>query len=246
MAYKLIKFADKILNVIIYVVLIIAFLFCLYALFDTVRLYIRASNYSVSYLKPTEEDPAKSFSRLKDINKDVCAWITIDGTSIDYPVVKGKTNAEYLNKDVYKNYSIAGTLFLDYRNSTDLKDLHSIIFGHHMDGGAMFGDIKKFIDKDFFEKNQTGTIYTSDAVYDLETFAFIDTDAYDKYIYSVNKDDKAKQQELIDYIKKVSINYREINLKEDDIIIALSTCSSATTNGRDVLLVRLNKKLGDD
>ncbi len=241
MAYKLIKFADKILNVMIYIVLIIAFLFCLYALFDTVRLYVRASNYSVSYLKPTREDPAKSFAKLKDINKDVCAWITIDGTNIDYPVVRGKTNAEYLSKDVYKNYSVAGTLFLDYRNSTDLKDLHSIIFGHHMDGGAMFGDIKKFIDKDFFDSNQTGTIYTSDGVYDLDVFAFIDTDAYDRYIYSVNKDDTSKQLEFIEYVKNASINYREINLKENDIVVALSTCSSATTNGRDILLVRLNR-----
>ena len=239
-AYKLIKFADKILNIVIYLCLIIVFLFCLYALFDTIKVYLRASNQSIIALKPTEEDPIDSLNRLKEINEDVCGWITIDDTNIDYPIVIGKNNSEYLNKDVYKNYSLAGSIYLDYRNSRDFSDIYSIIFGHHMDGGAMFGDIRKFSNKSFFNTHTTGTLYTENGVYRLSVFALMNTDAYDSYIYGINKSDISRKQELIEYAREKAINYRELNIKDDERIICLSTCSSATTNGRDVLLVKIN------
>ena len=248
MAYRLIKIADKILNIFIYLCLIVVFLFCLYALFDTIKIYTRASNNNVSVLKPNKNDPVESFNALKRINKDVCAWITLENTSIDYPVVKGKDNIEYLNKDVYKKYSLSGSLFLDYRISEDFTDKYSIIFGHHMNGGAMFGDVQKFSNKDFFDKCVYGEIFTQNAIYKVEVFAFISTDAYDWNIYGINKDDNAQQEKLIEYIKNKATNYREVELSSSDNIICLSTCSTATTNGRHVILLKViaQEKIGGD
>lgn len=238
-AYKLIKIADKILNIIIYLCLITVFLFCLYALFDTIKIYIRASNENVSILKPSKDNPIESFNDLKKINEDVCGWITIDNTKIDYPIVRGRSNAEYLDKDVYKNYSLSGSIFLDYRNSLNFNDYYSVIFGHHMSNGAMFGEIPKFSNKEFFDENRSGTLYTNGNIYNLEVFAFIYTDAYDGYIYSINSQNLEKQEELIKYIKEKAKNYREVGINKYDKIICLSTCSTATTNGRYILLAKI-------
>jgi len=238
-AYKLIKIADKILNIIIYLFLCIVFLFCLYALFDTIKVYVRASSNSVSILKPSREDPINSLKSLQKINKDVVGWITIDGTKIDYPIVIGETNEEYLSKDVYGNYSLAGSIFLDYRNSRKLDDIYSVIFGHHMNGGTMFGNVQKFINRDFFEKHKTGTLYTEKGVFDLQVIAYVATDAYDSTFYDINKDNLEQQDKLVEYIKRKAINYRQVGLTKYDTIICLSTCSTATTNGRDLLLVKV-------
>ena len=66
------------------------------------------------------------------LNKDVVGWITIFDTHISYPVVQGKDNQEYLNKDVFGKFSFSGSIFLDYRNACDFTDSYSIIYGHHM------------------------------------------------------------------------------------------------------------------
>lgn len=64
--------------------------------------------------KPTPgEDNGPTFEELRAINPDVCAWITLDGTKIDYPVLQGEDNLTYINKDVYGNFALAGSIFLD-------------------------------------------------------------------------------------------------------------------------------------
>ena len=85
------------------------------------------------------------FDELLAINPDTVAWITMDGTHIDHPVVQGKDNFEYLDKAFDGTFYAGGTLFLDYKNKKDFSDKYSIIHGHHMVGGAMFGDLDKFI-----------------------------------------------------------------------------------------------------
>lgn len=85
------------------------------------------------------------------LNKDVVGWITIFDTHISYPVVQGKDNQEYLNKDVFGKFSFSGSIFLDYRNACDFTDSYSIIYGHHMEYGAMFGDVVEFKNDDYFQ-----------------------------------------------------------------------------------------------
>ena len=66
------------------------------------------------------------------LNKDVVGWIKIFDTHISYPVVQGKDNQEYLNKDVFGEFSFSGSIFLDYRNACDFTDSYSIIYGHQI------------------------------------------------------------------------------------------------------------------
>ena len=70
---------------------------------------------------------------MQALNPDVCGWLTIDGTHIDYPLVQGATNMDYINRDVYGEFSLSGAVFLDSRSKADFSDGYSIVYAHHME-----------------------------------------------------------------------------------------------------------------
>ena len=180
-------------------------------------------------------------AELLKINKDVKAWITIDDTHIDYPVVQGKTNQEYLNKDVYGEFSLSGAIFLDYRNSPDFSDRYSLLYGHHMQNGAMFGDVVEFVNEDYFANHDTGTLYLPDITYKITLFACVETQEFDSIIYNPTGQNKENLDVLLGYIKDKATQYRSIEFGAEDLIIGMSTCAEAATNGRVILFGRLDE-----
>ena len=195
-------------------------------------------NNELMALKPfTKEDETLNFQDLLVLNEDVRAWITIDDTHIDYPMVQGESDMEYVNKDVMGNF--AGSIFMSYRNKPDFSDPYTLTYGHHMDNGGMYGDIMKFIDPEYFEAHRSGSLILPDKTRKLEIFACYEGDAYDPYIYNVS-DKEGNMGEFLDYIRENSQQYREINIKDTDRIISMSTCVSASTNGRMVVFARIN------
>ncbi len=131
---------------------------------------------------PAADNP--TLAGLQTVNPDVCGWLTVDGTGIDYPVVQGATNMDYINRDVYGDFSLSGAIFLDSRCAADLTDPYTVIYGHHMDNSAMFGDVARFAEADFFAAHPAGSISLPDAAYTIELFACVVTDAYDTAIYT--------------------------------------------------------------
>lgn len=240
--YRLASGLSKLIDSVITFMLALALLYAGYALWDTWHV-LNAPNSVQQQLmeyKPGDpEDLAASFEELLAINPDVCAWITIDGTGIDYVVVQGTDNYTYLDKDVYGSYSAAGSIFLDSGNSRGFTDSYCILMGHHMQGGAMFGDLDLFLDEAFFRANTTGTLYLPDKILALETVAVIQADAYDKIIYGapVRSDDGFSS--LILRINELAVYTRSNPLTQKDQIIALSTCSSSYTNARILLICRV-------
>ena len=197
-------------------------------------------NNDLMSLKPVvSEDGSLSFEELLALNKDTRAWITLDGTNIDYPMVQGKDDMEYVNKDVEGNFSLSGSIFMSYHNAPDFSDPYILTYGHHMDSGGMYGDIMKFIDPEYFEAHRSGSLILPDKTRKLEIFACYEGDAYDPYIYNVS-DKEGNMGEFLDYIRENSQQYREINIKDTDRIISMSTCVSASTNGRMVVFARIN------
>ena len=97
-------------------------------------------------LKPPIE---VDFDKLKSVNEDVVGWIYVDALpDISYPIVKGKDNQTYLHQTYEKNYNFAGTIFVDYENSGDFSDCNTLVYGHNMKNGSMFGHLKKFREDD--------------------------------------------------------------------------------------------------
>ena len=103
MSRFILKAANSFLNLIVVMSLFLAASYAGYALWDNNQVYAAAENVqdSMIKLKPvvTEEEGA-SFEELLAVNPDVCAWVTLDNTNIDFPILQGETNLTYINKDV--------------------------------------------------------------------------------------------------------------------------------------------------
>jgi sortase B len=240
------RVADRVLSGIIALCLILGFLYCAYALWDNWLIYHGAGvDSNLLKYKPgtAGDDTSLTFSDLQKINPDVCAWLTVDDTNIDYPVVQGTSNMEYINKDVFGEFSMSGSVFLDYRNAKDFSDYYSLIYAHHMEGKVMFGELPEFQEEEYFETHRSGTLYMLDRSYSIEWFACVYTDAYDEHVFqpASYRTDEAKE-ELLTYLETEAIQYRELeDLTIEDQILGLSTCSDMTTNGRVALFGRLTE-----
>lgn len=111
------------------------------------------------------------FLKLKKENPDLVAWIKIPGTRIDYPVVQGKDNEEYLHKTFTGVRNNSGTIFLDCQCAGDFSSDNNILYGHHMRNGSMFADLLKLRDADFLKKHNIIYLYLPDKTLHLKVIA---------------------------------------------------------------------------
>ncbi len=205
---------------------VVAFLIVIYGLYDTWYVYKNASNDDVARFKPT---PGQGLSEEAPITEDMVAWITIDDTNIDYPIMQGEDNTTYLNLNPYGDYSLSGSIFLDTRNSENFTDPYSILYGHHMEYGSMFGALDDFMDLEFMKNHKHGTLLVGrdgEKSYELAVFACIKVNVYDN---DVLDPDIASNIEQI--IKDEAISYNT-SIKNSDHILALSTCIEPVSTNR--------------
>ena len=190
-------------------------------------------------------EPSDGAETLAAINEDYRAWLTVYDSTIDYPVVQGPNDLYYASHDVYGNSSLTGAIYLAAGNSSDFSDSYNLIYGHHMDNGAMFGSLDRFLDRGYFHSHQTGIVVTKNGIYDVTFFAAVKTDAYEKKIYTVGN----RASEVISFLMgdrnhDVGVGTNVVVYDADaarnaDKVIALSTCADAETNGRLVIFGRM-------
>ena len=175
------------------------------------------------------------FDVLKKTNPDVVSWITIPGTNIDYPVLQGKDNNQYLHKDMEGKDSAAGAIFLDHGDEADLSSRHNIIYGHHMKNGTMFKDIVRYKDQQYFDEHQNITIYTPDREIHLKALAAVvaSPDAIRRKI------DFQSQKEFTSYIEEMSKGAKAFAAVPKGVTIrrlySFVTCSYEFQNARTIL-----------
>ena len=227
-----VRTVNSFVSLVVLIAVVCAGAYSAYALWDNNQVYEGARNVQIQMqeLKPDIEDPENgpTFDELLKINPDVCAWITMDGTHIDFPVLQGETNLSYINTDVYGDFALAGSIFLDAHNAPDFSDPYSLIYGHHMEHGLMFGTLDSFLDKDYFDSHREGTLVVINGVsYRLELFAAMETDASVRSIF-----DPAWQEDPLPYIREHAAIWYE---PEGDCLIGMSTCKSLETTERIVV-----------
>ena len=176
---------------------------------------------------------------LQAVYPDVVGWLTIPGTHIDYPFVQGNNNDDYLHMDLDQNRSQAGTIFMDYRNSKDFSDFNTIIFGHNMRNGSMFGTLQNFNDQDFFDAHKEGTIFLASQTYTIEIMAFVVVNPDNEMIYNRDINTEMDKIDCIDYIKSVARYYRDIGVATNDRLVTLSTCNYEFEDARMVIIGRI-------
>lgn len=189
---------------------------------------------------PIDHHEEKGFYQLQQNHPDVKGWISIDGTHIDYPLMQSEDNVKYLDHNVFGDYVVTGSIFLDYRFNANFTNFNTIIYGHHVPTGDMFGDIKKFTDKDFFENHRYGMIYYNGEEKELEIFGILEVDAYDMTIYRPLTDNIEENQAYYQYLLTKAKYKRDVSVTSDDKICLLSTCFVDVTNGRHILLAKIN------
>ena len=122
-----------------------------YVLYDTFATERAASSsaWDLLQFRPeilSDQETPLSSSELAEINPDYRAWLTVFDTAIDYPVVQGEDNAYYLHRSFYGEENYAGCIFLDARNSPDFQDPFTLVYGHNMRDGSMFGSLRNLSD----------------------------------------------------------------------------------------------------
>lgn len=140
------------------------------------------------------------------------AWLRLDGTHIDYPVMQTKDNYWYLNHDYYGNNATSGAIFLDYRNASNFTDSVSVIYGHHMNGNLMFSDVAKYGNAEYFAEHTHGELIIPKQRIDLRVEEYREISSEDEL-------------------------YRDLTWNADGPALILSTCSRGNHKARDVLVL---------
>ncbi len=233
-----IKAAHGIVNFTVLTVILLLVAFAVYAIWDSNQVYYAADAAQYAVYKPSAEDSI-SFAELQVINPEVFSWLTVYGTNIDYPITQGADNMKYVNTSAKGAYSLSGSIFLDYTNDKNFSDFNSILYGHHMEKQAMFGELGSFSRKQFFDSRAYGNLYYAGKDHGLEFFAFIKTDAYDHGVFTPGVQGLEVQQAYLDNLLSKAIYTRDIGVSAEDHILLLTTCATDSTNGRDILAARI-------
>ena len=207
-------------------VFIVALLIVIYGLYDTWYVYHNASDDSYRKYRPTVE---AGVPEEAPITEDMVAWITVRDTNIDYPVMQGDDNSKYLNVNPYGDYSLSGSIFLDSRNSPDFTDAYSILYGHHMEYGSMFGALDDFLDPAYLRDHSSGELVVgrnADKVCQLGIFACIKVN-----VYEANVLDPISYDEIMQIISGKG-TYINPSVRKSKHILALSTCTEPVSSNR--------------
>ena len=173
--------------------------------------------------------------RINYHNKDTVAWLIVEGTRINYPVVQTTNNNYYLNHNYLEEKSSAGWIFMDSDNK--LTDQNIIIYGHHRKDGIMFGDIDKLMKKKYYKDHDgkiTLVIGEENRVY--QVFSVYEAKADDMY----NKNNYSDFEDALTTFKEKSIIDFDTDLTGVKEIITLSTCHN---NNKDRLVVQAYRKM---
>jgi sortase B len=201
------------------------------------KLYKDYSNHYVKIDVKEEKAPVSvDFNSLLAKNEDIVCWIYSADTPINYPVVQSKDNSYYLRRLLDGSYNIAGTIFMDYRNSPDFTDPNTIIYGHNMKNDSMFGTLKNYKNQEYYNKHPVVYLITPRQAYKVELIAGYVTDDASN-IYNIPQTNEA----LFTEITKKSTFAANTSFQEGDRLLTLSTCSSESDSARFVLVGKMIK-----
>lgn len=241
------RVGNRILSIMAGILILLMLSYGMYSLWDTYKIYANSfADEELLKFRPTDDgEDNPTLKDLKKLNPDVKAWIQVPKTNIDYPVVQGQDDMEYINKNVYGEFELSGAIFLSCLNKDDFSDLYNLVYGHNMKNGGMFADVADFTNKEYFETHQKGKLYLTDATRKIRFFACMKVTAADAKIYHPDGYRKENLKDLLDYIQANAVQYRDVNVADENSLIALSTCSEAETNGRVVLIGKLEREVAE-
>jgi len=217
---KIVKGVNSVINMTVLTIIVSLMAFAGYALWDSKQIYQAADKSHYAVYKPAAADEGKSFQELQALNAEVFAWLSVYGTNIDYPVTQGTDNMKYVNTNAEGLYSLSGAIFLDCAASPDFSGFNSILYGHHMEKKAMFGEIGSFADRDMFDTRRYGNLYFGGKDHGIEFFAFVHTDAYDSTVFTAIVAGEQARQAYLNNLLAKAIHKRDATINRGPYYIA--------------------------
>lgn len=175
---------------------------------------------------PGEENEVKQavdFQKLLGINEEVVAWISIPALELEYPVTQGEDNEYYLHHAYNKKANFAGSIFLDSRNHADFQDQNTILYGHNMLNGSMFGSLKHLE----VSTHPRVIVYTPESVLEYEAVEDRIISVSEKEYYQTS----FQGEDFLSVLRGLS---PEISGTDGERILTLSTCNGNSTQRRIV------------
>lgn len=197
-------------------------------------------------------DPSKlkvlpEYEALHVANKEMVGWLTIPGTNIDYPIMQSEEEEGqfYLKHNFYRESDSNGSLFMDYRNDYVNRDTNIIVYGHNMRSGAMFGNLKSYLDENFLNEHKT---ITFDTIYERGTYEVIgaflskvsnENEYAFRYYNFLNVGSEEEYDAFkVNVMQLDALNRGTIDTNYGDKLLTLSTCSSYTEDGRMFIIAK--------
>ena len=232
------KYKKLILNIIIYMILLFVLIYSGIKIFkwykdktNNNKIKEQIKSTAIVEEKKDDENEKKEkytvdFNKLKEQNNETVAWIKVNNTNVEYPVVKGTNNSFYLNHSFDKSDNSAGWIFADYKNKFDNTDKNIVIYGHNMRDGSMFSSLKSILNSDWYnnEENANIALYTESQKAIYKVFSIYEIESEDYYIKTEFSSDN-EFEKFIETLKKRSIKNFNIDISKEDSILTLSTCA---------------------
>lgn len=233
----------KIIYILVILLLISIMLISVFLLFKDTKENKEQEGIFEQLIETTEnniEDNKENFEELFEQNEDMVAWIKIENTNIDYPVMQTIDRPDYyLRRNFYKEYSYYGTPYIDENCNIETSD-NLIIYGHHIKNNQMFGILKKYKNENFYKENNIIEFTTKNKSTKYEIIAVFATVAYSKdtfkYYEFINMQEKEEFDTFINKCKELSFYNIDKSAEYGDKLITLSTCEYSRKNGRLVVV----------
>lgn len=167
---------------------------------------------------------AMDFSALREVNSDVLGWILIPGTNLSYPLLQGDDNQYYLNHTWRKSYNSVGAIFMECRNSADLSDFNTIIYGHRMNNRSMFGILHQYTSQNYWKSHPYIYITDDNGSHRYQVFAAYEVSTSGA-AYQIGFSGDASKQAFLDACLAQSVIDTGVTPHVYDKILTLSTCT---------------------
>ncbi len=175
--------------------------------------------------------PEIDFEEQWEINPDICGWICMPQTLVDCPVLRNGSSddphdAYYLDTTVGGERGLPGSIYMEPCNSPEFTDFNTVIYGHNMKNGTMFGEMDKLEDEAFFEAHEFIYIVTPDKVRVYRVYGWVNYD--DRHImasYDFSEEEQCRA--FLDSLSEDGTESRfreEMEVTEEDRLLTLSTC----------------------
>lgn len=178
------------------------------------------------------------FEKLLAQSNDIVGWLYCPDTPINYPIAQSWDNEYYVERLLDGSWNAGGTLFLDCKNARDFTEFHSIVYGHNMVNGSMFGTLDEYYKQEYYEEHPVLYLLTPEQYYRVDLVAGV-VNPIDSWMYSLDFTDPQRKADLIYTWDQLSTFETATEYSVEDRFLTLSTCTYDYESARYLLAGKL-------